>query len=96
MSVAKRTLAAMLVFAATMVSTVGCKGVDPPNWGHPGPAEYQQARANEFDPYPQVTGPDMTGVRPEGYDRPPAEVLRVQPEANSGSSGGSTWRWPWQ
>lgn len=58
----------------------GCTSLARPNWAHPGPADYQQSRAQLFDPYPEnEPGPRIVGARPLEFDRPPAEVLRVQP-----------------
>jgi len=105
MSLGKR-VSAVLILAASLLSFVGCKSPSTgqwfpslarPNWAQPGPAEIQQAQATDYDPYPQVeAGPRLDGARPQSFEHPPAEVLNVQPETSSGSSGRSTWRWPWQ
>ena len=55
----------------------GC--LAPPNLHYPGPAEYQQARANVFDPYPESEpAPAVEGGRPREYAKPVPEVDRVR------------------
>ena len=45
----------------------------------PGPAAYQQRRAERFDPYAErETGPEIVGARPREYDRPVAEPARAR------------------
>ena len=41
-------------------ATLWCGCLAPPNITHPGSAEYQQKRAEKFDPYPETDpgGPD--------------------------------------
>lgn len=56
---------------------LGCTGTGGPSWFRPGPAQYQQRKAERFDPYAQPDiGPDVTGARPREYDRPTAEPAR--------------------
>ena len=58
---------------------VGCRGVSPPHFFHPGTAQYQQSQAQRFDPYPEnEPGPEVVGARPQEYEKPPAEVLRAR------------------
>ncbi len=72
----------------------GCRGTGPPNWSHPGPAEYQQRQAQMFDPYPETEpGPEIVGARPMEYDKPAAEVLRVQPPLDPMRSRWLPWNW---
>jgi hypothetical protein len=64
---------------ALLAGVAGCRGVDPPNFWRPGSAEYQQRQAERFDPYPEnETGPPVVGSRPQGYEKPPAEVQRAR------------------
>ena len=59
----------------------GCADIAPPNWFHPGPAEYQRAQAQRTDPYPEPdTGPEVVGARPREFQVPSAEPTRVQTE----------------
>jgi hypothetical protein len=70
----------LLIWAiATLASIGGC--VAPPRLVNPGGERSQQARARQFDPYPQnFPGlPAATGTRPSEYRDPRAEVLTVQP-----------------
>ncbi len=59
-------LVAILLFAS------GCQSRYVwPNFAHPGPANYQRAVADKFDPYPSPhDGPEIVGGRPLGYTRP--------------------------
>ena len=85
-----------LVALGTAVAGVaaGCRGMAPPNWFHPGPAEYQQSQAQQFDPYPEnEPGPQIVGARPLEYDKPPAEDLRVQPPRDHLRPGWLPWNW---
>jgi hypothetical protein len=47
----------------------------------PPPEDYQQYRAQKFDPYPSIDigGTSMAGTRPQGAQDPAAPVLRAQP-----------------
>ena len=61
----------------------GCASTAPPRLLHPGTAEYQQNRAERFDPYPlNDTGPYIGGGRPLQYDIPAPENERVQNETS--------------
>ncbi len=61
----------------------GCAGIAPPRLLHPGSADYQQNRAQRFDPYPlNDIGPYVGGGRPLQYDIPAPENERVQNETN--------------
>jgi len=58
----------------------GCQNLARPQLVAPGPAQYQQARAHQFDPYPEKeSGPSMVGTRPSEYENPPPEVQRARP-----------------
>ncbi len=77
-----------------VVVAVGCRSTARPNWFHPGPVEYQQSQAQQFDPYPEThAGPTIVGGRPLEYDKPPAEVLRVQPPLSQSRSRWLPWNW---
>ena len=57
--------------------TAGCRGTGTPQIFGPGSAQYQQHRAQQFDPYPETNiGPRVDGGRPDGYTAPSPEVLR--------------------
>jgi hypothetical protein len=72
---ARRTL---LLATILLVAVVGCRGLAPPPlFQPPGSAQYQRARAERFDPYPEnEPGPAIVGARPLEYQDPPAEVRR--------------------
>jgi hypothetical protein len=55
----------------------GCARTAGPCWLHPGPEKCQQTRALRYDPYPEnEPGPEMVGVRPRDYQKPPPETSR--------------------
>jgi len=92
-AVVKRLVALSVVSALCMV-TVGCAGVSRPSWLSPGNTEVQQARAEQYDPYPETdVGPVITGGRPRSYEKPPAEVQRVQPPIYSSQARWLPWNW---
>lgn len=70
----------MEVVAVLLVAgAAGCADVARPSLFHPGPADYQQRRAERYDPYPEKdVGPPVVGARPREYENPPAEVLRAR------------------
>jgi len=64
----------MLVGAGT-----GCRNMGMPRLFHPGPAAYQQAEAQRFDPYPELeSGPPIDGARPREFDKPLPEPARAR------------------
>lgn len=77
MSTAKRL---QLVFvAAACLPLAACSETffRTPKLLHPGPAPYQQARAEQFDPYPpNDVAPKIVGGRPLDYAVPANEVTR--------------------
>ncbi len=81
----------LLSVAVAMAFSAGCQGLARPNWLHPGPAQYQQQRAHQFDPYPEnEPGPAMVGTRPMEFRSPPPEVQKARPDQ-------LRQRWfPWQ
>lgn len=57
----------------------GCAGMGRPNWFHPGPAAYQQKRAERFDPYPEPdVAPEVVGARPREFQKPAPEPERAR------------------
>jgi hypothetical protein len=59
----------------------GCGSIAAPKIFHPGSAEYQQSRAQRWDPYPQTdVAPDIDGGRPRQYLRPAPQTERMQDE----------------
>jgi len=61
----------------------GCSpDVRKPRLIGPGPAWYQRANAEQFDPYPQNDmGPEIVGGRPLDFQKPPDEVVRARQES---------------
>ena len=83
-----------LLLLAVLWGTAGCQSVAPPSWFHPGTAAQQQVMAQQYDPYPETqAGPMLVGARPMEYDKPPAEVLQVQPHANPLQASWLPWNW---
>lgn len=72
--------------ALLLLGTVGCGGMGRPRLAGPGPASYQRAQAEQFDPYPDNhLGPTIVGARPPGFEHPTPETPRAQ------------WcPWPWR
>jgi hypothetical protein len=57
----------------------GCADFSASPIFHPGPAWYQQAQAQRFDPYPMVdVAPEVVGGRPLAYIRPAPQTELVQ------------------
>jgi hypothetical protein len=76
--VMKRTWLLVLAIGVGAV-TFGCRSVSGPRLTGPGPAPYQQAQAERFDPYPETeSGPAVVGSRPMEYEDPPPEVQRAR------------------
>jgi hypothetical protein len=68
-----------VVVALTIIGLGACAGTSTPRLASPGPAREQRARAQRFDPYPEIeSGPQLVGARPREYDRPLAEPVRTQ------------------
>jgi hypothetical protein len=57
--------------------SAGCN-VAPPRLLHPGTAQYQQERAEQFDPYPLPELGPPTEARPRGFLLPQPDNERVQ------------------
>ena len=66
---------ALSTFAAMLA---GCATVAPPRLLHPGTAQTQQRRAEEFDPYPLPELGPPTEARPRGFLLPAPDTERVQ------------------
>ncbi|MEN6497868.1 MAG: membrane or secreted protein [Thermoguttaceae bacterium] len=57
----------------------GCQSLGMPRLFGPGPASVQQARAVQFDPYPEdKIAPEIVGGRPQAYQNPPPETARAR------------------
>jgi hypothetical protein len=86
---------AMLLLLAGLLT--GCRGLAPPNIAYPGPASYQQARAQVFDPYPEnEPGPAIEGGRPLDYAKPIAEVDRARRLPQAPPELNANWMpWNW-
>jgi len=67
-----------LVIVSLLLPLAACSPtVRKPRLRSPGPAWYQRANAEEFDPYPQNDmGPEIVGGRPRGFQKPRSEVER--------------------
>jgi hypothetical protein len=61
-----------------LVALCGCASVAPPRLLHPGTAQTQQQRAEQFDPYPLPELGPPTEARPRGFLLPQPENERVQ------------------
>ncbi|OHB66664.1 MAG: hypothetical protein A2V70_13450, partial [Planctomycetes bacterium RBG_13_63_9] len=73
--------------ALLLTGPIGCQGLAPPRFFQPATAQYQQAQAERFDPYPEnETGPPVVGARPQGFENPLPEVLRTKDRRD---------RWNW-
>lgn len=72
-------ISAVALGAILALFAAGCRGVAMPNLGYPGPAAYQQSRAQRYDPYPENdAGPAIDGGRPRDYQTPVAEPSRAR------------------
>jgi hypothetical protein len=73
----------LAVFLVALAGLSGCAGTAMPRLRHPGSAEYQQGRAERFDPYPLPdVGPTIVGGRPLQFDHPAPENERAQNETS--------------
>jgi hypothetical protein len=61
-----------------MAALCGCSSVAPPRLLHPGTAQSQQQRAEQFDPYPLPELGPPTEARPRGFLLPQPDNERVQ------------------
>ncbi len=69
------SLVALVAFAT------GCANpaFSMPNWTNPGPAAYQQRRANRWDIFPESQmGGDMDGARPRSFAESNPEPTRAR------------------
>lgn len=57
---------------------VGCATIEPPPILHPGTAQMQRDRAENFDPYPLPELGPPTEARPRGFLLPQPDTERVQ------------------
>ena len=67
-----------LALFSALCTAVGCSSaVRLPRLPSPGPAQYQRAAAQDFDPYPlNDLGPEIVGGRPREFQKPLDEVTR--------------------
>ena len=81
----------LLIYSALLLQLASCSPtIHRPRLLHPGPAGYQRAIAEDFDPYPQNdVGPKIVGGRPLDYQIPPDEVARARQQQPVGP-----WRAP--
>jgi len=69
----------LLLVAVFLMAMAGCSSNGRTNWACPGPAAYQQQRAQRFDPYAEKeVGPEIVGARPREFDKPVAEPARAR------------------
>ena len=78
---------AMSVTAAILAScSLGCH-VNR-DFGPPGDMNTQRTRALLHDPFPaNDIGPDISGVRPRGFDLPRSEIQKLQTSPNARRGG---------
>jgi hypothetical protein len=67
----------LLIVVTLLVAPAGCN-VAPPRLLHPGTAQAQQLRAEEFDPYPLPELGPPTEARPRGFLLPQPDTERIQ------------------
>jgi hypothetical protein len=67
-----------LAFLTLAALPFGCASVAPPRLLHPGTAQSQQRRAEEFDPYPLPELGPPTEARPRGFLLPAPDTERIQ------------------
>lgn len=73
----------LLLTVVSLAAAGGCAyGTHYPQLRSPGPAKYQRANAEAFDPYPLPDmGPPIVGGRPREFAIPRNEVERAQDES---------------
>jgi hypothetical protein len=65
--------------ASCLLVAAGCSHLEPPTIFNPGDLQYQRARANRFDPFPDPdAGPDIPEARPREFSNPPPEASRAR------------------
>jgi hypothetical protein len=91
-----KTFCALATGTLLALVAAGCETTSRPSLSHPGTAQQQQARAVQFDPYPEnIPGPNMDGIRPRDYDKPIPEVDRgrMTNPTNPWSASWLPWNW---
>ena len=70
----------LLLTVVSLAAATGCAyGTHYPKLRSPGPAKYQRANAEAYDPYPLPDlGPEIDGGRPREFGIPRNEVERAQ------------------
>jgi hypothetical protein len=72
-----RALLLGTLLAGEALSLCGCASVTPPRLLHPGSAQTQRLRAEEFDPYPLPELGPPTEARPRGFLLPAPDAERM-------------------
>ncbi len=86
----RSTLLALWVICVLLPLGACSPTVRRPQLLHPGPAWYQRANAEQYDPYPlNDVGPEIVGGRPIDFQKPPDEVTRARQQQPLGP-----WRAP--
>jgi hypothetical protein len=67
-----------LPLGVCLFALAGCASVAPPRLLHPGTAQSQQQRAEQFDPYPLPELGPPTEARPRGFLLPQPDNERIQ------------------
>jgi hypothetical protein len=68
----------LFLIVAAIASAAGCQ-LEPPAIFNPGELDYQRARANRYDPFPDPdAGPDIPEARPREFSKPPPEASRAR------------------
>lgn len=76
--VVRRMITAGLLSAAIAATQTGCN-LEPPAIFSPGDINYQRARANRYDPFPDPNaGPAIPEARPREFSNPPPEASRAR------------------
>lgn len=66
------------IIAMISVAFTGCQ-LEPPSILNPGDLQYQRARANRYDPFPDnQAGPAVPEMRPRDFSTPPPEPSRAR------------------
>jgi hypothetical protein len=73
-----RRIASLTLALGIPAILAGCN-LEPPAIFNPGDLQYQRARANRYDPFPDPqAGPAIPEVRPREFSNPPPEASRAR------------------
>lgn len=67
-----------MTLCSIALALAGCASVAPPRLLHPGTAQMQQKRAEQYDPYPLPELGPPTEARPRGFLLPQPDTERIQ------------------